>query len=35
MLAAGLLRLGSILRIVSNSVMVGFINAVGVNIMLG
>jgi len=35
MLAAGLLRLGSILRFVSNSVMVGFISAVGVNIMLG
>ena len=35
MLAAGLLRLGSILRFVSNAVMVGFISAVGVNIMLG
>src|SRR6266516_133402 len=35
MLAAGLLRLGSILRFVSNSVMVGFISAVGVNIVLG
>ncbi len=35
MLAAGLLRLGSILRFVSNAVMVGFINAVGVNIVLG
>ena len=35
MLAAGLLRLGSILRFVSNAVMVGFINAVGVNIILG
>jgi len=35
MLAAGLLRLGSILRFVSNVVMVGFINAVGVNIVLG
>ena len=35
MLAAGLLRLGSILRFVSNSVMVGFISAVGVNIILG
>jgi len=34
MLAAGLLRLGSILRFVSNSVMVGFISAVGVNIIL-
>ena len=35
MLAAGLFRLGSILRFVSNAVMVGFINAVGVNIILG
>jgi len=35
MLAAGLLRLGSVLRFVSNVVMVGFINAVGVNIVLG
>ena len=35
MLVAGLLRLGSILRFVSNAVMVGFINAVGVNIILG
>jgi len=35
MVAAGLLRLGSILRFVSNAVMVGFINAVGVNIVLG
>ena len=35
MLIAGLLRLGSILRFVSNAVMVGFINAVGVNIILG
>jgi sulfate permease, SulP family len=35
MLAAGLLRLGVALRFVSNSVMVGFINAVGVNIVLG
>ena len=35
MLGAGLLRLGSILRFVSHSVMVGFINAVGVNIVLG
>lgn len=35
MLAAGLLRLGSVLRFVSNGVMVGFINAVGVNIVLG
>lgn len=35
MLAAGVLRLGSLLRFVSNAVMVGFINAVGVNIVLG
>jgi SulP family sulfate permease len=35
MLAAGLLRLGTVLRFVSNAVMVGFINAVGVNIVLG
>lgn len=35
MLGAGLLRLGSMLRFVSNAVMVGFINAVGVNIVLG
>jgi SulP family sulfate permease len=35
MLAAGLLRLGSLLRFVSNAVMVGFINAIGVNIILG
>ena len=35
MLAVGLLRLGSIMRFVSNAVMVGFINAVGVNIVLG
>lgn len=35
MLIAGLLRLGSMLRFVSNAVMVGFINAVGVNIVLG
>jgi len=35
MLAAGLLKLGSVLRFVSNAVMVGFINAVGVNIVLG
>jgi SulP family sulfate permease len=35
MLAAGLLKLGWILRFVSNAVMVGFINAVGVNIVLG
>ncbi len=35
MLAAGLLRLGTVLRFVSNAVMVGFINAVGVSIVLG
>ena len=35
MLVAGLLRLGSVLRFVSNAVMVGFINAIGVNIILG
>jgi sulfate permease, SulP family len=35
MLMAGLLRLGWLLRFVSNAVMVGFINAVGVNIVLG
>jgi SulP family sulfate permease len=35
MLVAGLLKLGSMLRFVSNAVMVGFINAVGVNIVLG
>jgi SulP family sulfate permease len=35
MIVAGLLRLGSVLRFVSNAVMVGFINAVGVNIVLG
>jgi SulP family sulfate permease len=35
MLAAGLFKLGSILRFVSNAVMVGFINAVGINIILG
>ena len=35
MLAAGLLRLGSVLRFVSNAVMVGFLSAVGVNIILG
>jgi SulP family sulfate permease len=35
MLAAGLLKLGFLLRFVSNAVMVGFINAVGVNIILG
>jgi len=35
MLVAGLLRLGTVLRFVSTAVMVGFINAVGVNIVLG
>jgi sulfate permease, SulP family len=35
MLVVGLLRLGTVLRFVSNAVMVGFINAVGVNIVLG
>lgn len=35
MLIAGLFKLGSLLRWVSNAVMVGFINAVGVNIILG
>src|SRR5262245_1845328 len=35
MIVAGALRLGSVLRFVSNAVMVGFINAVGVNIILG
>lgn len=35
MIAAGLLRLGVVLRFVSNAVMVAFINAVGVNIILG
>ncbi len=35
MLVAGLAKLGTILRFVSNAVMVGFINAVGVNIVLG
>lgn len=35
MVAAGLLRMGAVLRFVSNAVMVGFINAVGVNIVLG
>ena len=35
MVVAGLLKLQSILRFVSNAVMVGFINAVGVNIILG
>lgn len=35
MAIAGLLKLGSVLRFVSNAVMVGFINAVGINIVLG
>jgi len=35
MFVAGVLRLGTVLRFVSNAVMVGFINAVGVNIVLG
>ncbi|MFK8023529.1 MAG: SulP family inorganic anion transporter [Ilumatobacter sp.] len=35
MIIAGLLRLGSFLRFVSNSVMTGFVTAVGVNIVLG
>lgn len=35
MIAAGLLKLGFILRFVSNSVMVGFMTAVGINIILG
>ncbi len=35
MLVAGIFKLGSILRFVSNAVMVGFINAVGINIVLG
>lgn len=35
MLIAGLLKLGSLLRFVSNAVLVGFMNAVGVNIILG
>jgi SulP family sulfate permease len=35
MVVAGVLRLGGVLRFVSNAVMVGFINAVGVNIVLG
>ena len=35
MAVAGLLRAGTVLRFVSNAVMVGFINAVGVNIVLG
>lgn len=35
MIVVGLLRLGSLLRFVSDSVMAGFITAVGVNIVLG
>ena len=35
MILAGVLHLGSFLRFVSNSVMTGFITAVGVNIVLG
>lgn len=35
MIIAGLLKLGSFLRFVSNSVMTGFITAVGINIVLG
>ena len=35
MLVAGALKLGSLLRFVSNAVLVGFMNAVGVNIILG
>jgi SulP family sulfate permease len=35
MLAAGLLKLGALLRFVSNAVLVGFMSAVGVNIVLG
>ncbi len=35
MIIAGVLRLGSFLRFVSNSVMTGFITAVGINIVLG
>lgn len=35
MLALGFFKMGSILRFVSNAVMVGFLNAVGVNIILG
>jgi SulP family sulfate permease len=35
MLGAGILRLGSVMRFVSNAVMVGFLSAVGVNIVLG
>lgn len=35
MLLAGVLRLGSLVRFVSNAVLVGFMSAVGVNIVLG
>ena len=35
MAVAGLLRLGFVLRFVSNAVMTGFITAVGINIILG
>ena len=35
MLLAGFFKLGTVLRFVSNAVMVGFLNAVGVNIILG
>jgi SulP family sulfate permease len=35
MIVAGVAKLGAALRFVSNAVMVGFINAVGVNIVLG
>lgn len=35
MIIAGLLKLGTLLRFVSNAVLVGFMNAVGVNIVLG
>ena len=35
MLVAGALKLGTLLRFVSNAVLVGFMNAVGVNIVLG
>jgi SulP family sulfate permease len=35
MLAAGFLRLGSLLRFVSNAVRAGFLSAVSVNIVLG
>src|SRR4051794_17369055 len=35
MILAGLFKLGVLLRFVSNAVIVGFVNAVGVNIILG